>query len=181
MRTKTFLLYATIAIFPVFAQAQSEDIGTGLKSKLFTGGGIGLQFGNETNIETSPVFGYHISNIFSVGLGGTYQYYNSKYYSYSLNIYGGRIFARAHLFKPVFVHAEYELLKYRTNVFDPLHHYENILSENLLAGVGYREYLSERVSATLVLLYNFNQTIYTPYANPVFRAGIEWSFPGNNR
>ena len=165
----------------VFAvNAQNEDIGSGLKNNFFTGGSLGLAFGNETNIETAPLFGYHISNIFSMGIGGTYQYYHSRYFNSSMNIFGGRVFMRIHPISQVFIHGEYEILTYKTNVFNPpTYEYEQILSENLLAGLGYREYLSERVSSTIMILYNFNQTKYTPYPNPVFRYGLEWTYGGN--
>jgi len=178
MNTKTLLLLALLATSPIFIRAQTNILGTGMKSQFFTGGNLGLTFGNETNIEVAPLFGYHISNIFSAGIGGSYNYYHSRYYNTSLNVFGGSVFLRIQPFRPVFVHAEYQYLTYKTNMFNsPTYTNQNIVSEGLLLGAGYREYLSPRLSTVFMLLYDFNYTIYTPYSNPVIRFGIEYSFP----
>jgi len=175
---KSILILALLATSSIFIQAQNDDVGTGMKKQFFTGGNLGLTFGDETNIEFSPLFGYHISNIFSAGIGGSYQYYHSRYWATSINIFGGRVFMRLQPLKPFFIHGEYEVLTYKTNIFNPpTYEVENIVSENLLLGVGYREYISERFSSTIMLLYDFNYTFATPYSNPVFRFGLEWSFP----
>ena len=157
--------------------------GTELKNHFFTGGSVGLRFGTLTNIEVSPVFGYHINDYLSAGVGGTYQFYNDRYYNPALrlNIYGGRAFVRVHPFSMFYLQGEYELLTYKTDVFHPTGQMENIISENVLAGIGYREELSETVHYYLMLLYNFNQTIYTPYSNPVYRVGIEVAFPASKK
>lgn len=172
------ILLLLIAITSLKTNAQSDDIGSGLKGNFFTGGSLGLQFGDETNIEVSPLFGYHISNILSAGIGGSYNYYHSRYYNTSFNIYGGRLFLRIHPLKQFFLHAEYSCLTYRTNIFNPpTYEEEQIVSEGLLVGIGYREHFSERLSSVIMLLYDLNYTKYTPYSNPSFRFGIEWAFP----
>ncbi|HBG69549.1 MAG: hypothetical protein A2W93_13545 [Bacteroidetes bacterium GWF2_43_63] len=174
-----FALLITLAALNT--TAQNDEIGSGLKNHLFTGGSLGLAFGNETNIEVSPLFGYHLSNIVSVGIGGTYQYQHSRYYNSSLDVFGGRAFLRIQPLKPVFVHAEYQVLTYNTNIYNaPTYQNQQIVSEGLLVGVGYREYFSERLSSVIMLLYDLNYTIYSPYANPVFRFGIEYAIPLKN-
>lgn len=173
----TFLALVLLSGVTTTVQAQNEFEGTQLKNFFFTGGGGGLQFGPETNIEVSPVFGYHLSNVFSVGIGGTYQFYKSRYYGDQFDIFGGRVFFRAQPIRPFFLHLEYEMLTYKTNIFSPTREYENVISENLLGGIGYREYISEKLSSYVMLMYNFNMNIYTPYSNPVFRFGLEFAFP----
>lgn len=170
----SFMLFSTAS----FAQFERD---VDVKNHFFTGGSAGLQFGTYTNISISPVFGYHFNNVLSAGIGGTYQFYKSRYYSDTYNIYGGRMFLRAHPFDFIFIHAEYELLTYKTNDYNPQRLYENVISENLLGGIGYREHISDRVSSYLMLLYNFNENIYTPYSNPVFRFGIEFNFPASRK
>ncbi|PKP02491.1 MAG: hypothetical protein CVU11_11685 [Bacteroidetes bacterium HGW-Bacteroidetes-6] len=162
-------------------QAQDNFEGTGLKNYFFVGGGVGLQFGSETNIEASPSFGYHFSNLLSAGIGGSYQYYSIRNSGFRLNIYGGRVFLRAQPLRPFFAHLEYEILTYYTNIYSPINQYEHVISENLLGGVGYREYFSEQFSYYIMLLYNFNYNIYTPYSNPVFRVGVEFAFPASKK
>jgi len=175
---KTLLILALLAISPIFIQAQNDDIGTGMKGQFFTGGNLGLTFGNETNIEVAPLFGYHFSNIFSAGIGGSYDYYHSRNYNSNLNVFGGSVFFRIQPLRPVFLHAEYQYLTYKTNMFNaPTYTNQQIVSEGLLLGAGYREYLTPRLTSVIMLLYDFNYTIYSPSSNPVFRFGIEYSFP----
>lgn len=173
MKKLVIILVLVIAVYSSNAQ------GTELGGYMFSGGSLGLRFGTLTNIEVAPVLGYHINDFLSVGFGVQYQYYNSKYYypALEMNIYGGRAFFRVHPVSFIFLQGEYELLTYKTSVFSPTGDIENILSENALAGIGYRDNLSENVSYYMMLMYNFNQTIYTPYNNPVYRFGIEFAFP----
>lgn len=172
------LILALLATSPILMQAQNDNIGTELKNHFFTGGNLGLTFGNETNIEVAPLFGYHFSNVFSAGIGGSYNYYHSRYYNSSLNVFGGSVFVRIQPLRPVFLHAEYQYLTYKTNMYNaPTYTNQQIVSEGLLLGAGYREYLSPRLSTVIMLLYDFNYTIYTPYSNPVLRFGIEYAFP----
>lgn len=170
-----------IILVLVLAAYSSNAQGTELKNNFFTGGSFGLRFGSLTNIEVSPAFGYHLNDFLSAGVGGTYQFYNNKYYypALRLNIYGGRAFFRVHPVSFIYLQGEYELLTYKTDIFSPTGDMENILSENILAGIAYREQLSETVNYYLMLMYNFNQTIYTPYSNPVYRVGIEVAFPAS--
>ncbi len=173
---RIFFLLITITALNV--SAQNDDIGSGLKNHLFTGGSLGLALGNETNIEAAPIFGYHLSNVVSFGIGGTYQYFHSRLYNESMNIFGGRAFLRIQPLKPVFLHAEYQVLTYKTNMFNaPTYQVQQIVAEGLLVGVGYREYLSDRLSTTIMLLYDLNYTKYSPNSNPLFRVGIEYAIP----
>ena len=173
---KNLLILTLLLTFSFVGKSQ----GTQQKNNLFTGGSLGLRFGTITNIEVSPVCGYHINDYLSVGLGGTYQFYNDKRYAppLRLNIYGGRAFFRVHPFSMIFLQGEYEILTYKTDIYNPTGQMENILSEGLLAGIGYREELSENVHYNMMLLYNFNYNFYTPYSSPVvYRVGIEIAFP----
>ncbi|PLW95376.1 MAG: hypothetical protein C0592_00415 [Marinilabiliales bacterium] len=169
-----------IVVFSLFLISfAGHSQGTELKNHFFTGGSLGLRFGTLTNIEVSPAFGYHINDYLSAGIGGTYQFYNNKYYypSLRLNIWGGRAFFRVHPFSMIYLQGEYEIMTYKTDIFHPAGEMENIISENILGGIAYRDVLSETVSYYMMLMYNFNQTIYTPYLNPVYRVGIEIAFP----
>lgn len=177
-----FLRKLCIIIFVLFiannAFSQTDIWGNDLKNHFFTGGGLNLQVGSQVNVGVEPVFGYHISNIFSVGISGSYQYYYSSYNKESFNIYGGRAFMRIQPIQMLFLHGEYEVLTYKTDIFSaPTYQFETIVSENVLVGVGYSSNFSERLRANLMLLFNLNNTIYTPYSNPVLRASIEWAFP----
>ncbi len=140
--------------------------------RIYTGGGIGLQFGTQTFVNISPLVGYRLTEKFSVGLSATYLYYRYKdynpAYSYSSNIYGGSVFSRYLIFENLFAHVEYEVLRLeaRDNV-SRLLGTKDITS--ILVGGGYRQMIGDRSSINLMLLYNLNETTYSPYQNPIIR------------
>jgi hypothetical protein len=137
--------------------------------RLFTGGDLGVQFGSITAVNVSPILGYWITkDKFAAGVGATYQYFNYKSYNFTTSIYGGNLFSRYYFGESFFAHGEYELLN--VEAFDGFH--ERVFVPGLLAGGGYRQDLGERASFVFMLLYNFSESYYTPYRNPVIRAGV---------
>jgi hypothetical protein len=145
------------------------------KHSFFTGGNLGVQFGTVTMVDISPQFGYFIFENMSVGLGLTYQYINDRRFSATMHVIGGRVFTRLYLpvFNSIFAHGEYEYLAYNTNVFSPIGQKEWVSTSNVLAGVGYRQRIAGRSGITLMVLWNFNETPYTLYSNPVIRMGVD--------
>ena len=161
-----------------FSQAQkpnNEPKVFNVERPWFTGGGLGLQFGTITNIDLSPIIGYRITDHFAIGLGGTYQYYNDKRYNPHINasMYGGRVFARyyVHYLKNFFAHAELEILNYEkfNAIGGTISDRERIWEGNPLAGIGYRQMVGEFSSMHLSVLWNFNQSPYSVYTNPLIR------------
>lgn len=143
-----------------------------LKDRIFTGGNMGLQIGNPTMIDISPMVGLKITKHASIGVGGTYLYYkytDITYFStvYISNIYGGRVFAQHTIWKNIFAHAEYEVLNgdwgYGVGRY-------NISS--VLVGGGFRQSLFGNTYANLTILVNLNNTYDSPYTNPIIRGGI---------
>jgi hypothetical protein len=145
------------------------------KHSFFTGGNLGVQFGTVTMIDISPQGGYYIFENMSVGLGLTYQYINDHRFSATMHVLGGRVFTRLYLpfYNSIFAHVEYEYMTYNTNVYSLMGQKEWINLSNVLAGVGYRQRIYGRSAITLMVLWNFNETQYTLYSNPVIRAGID--------
>ncbi len=144
-------------------------------SRLFYGGGFGLQFGTVTLIELSPLIGYKVTPRFGIGVSPTYKYYSVKnYYSSSVslktNVYGGSIFARYFIFENVFAHAEYETLFYNTKSPGYLTQMQQFNS--LLVGGGYRQQIGGNSAMNLMVLWNLNDTTDSPYTNPVIRLGF---------
>ncbi len=89
-------------------------------SRLTYGGNFGLQFGNITSINLSPLVGYRITDNFIAGVGVTYIYYSFRTpnYSYKTSLYGGRLFSRYYILESVFLHGELELLNFE--YYDPI-------------------------------------------------------------
>ena len=173
-----FVIAALSLILSSLNLAAQDDGSNDVGYRFFTGGNLGLGLGTITNIDVSPMIGYHILPYWSVGLGGTYQYYLDKRYPYdpvSLNIIGGRAFTRVYPIPQLMGHLEFEHLSYKTNLtlFPGMNPDERIHSNNLLAGVGYRQQVGMQAYSYIMILWNLNQTQYTPYTNPVFRVGFE--------
>lgn len=169
-----------LVVFCLTLNLKSQNFANDYGEKLYIGGSFGLQFGSITNLSVDPHFGHYIFPKLSLGVGFKYQYYREKhsFLEYTINIYGGRLFARYEPFEKLFAQAEVEMLVYKTDMFSSVRNMETIWSDGLLVGVGYRESLSTSSSdnAYIMLLYNLNHTIYTPYSNPVLRIGFEFYF-----
>ena len=182
MKLRFICLLASIFItFYGFSQ-ENEEINNEQElsddnSKFFTGGNIGVQFGNQTLFNISPMLGYNITKNLGVGIGGTYQYFHYKNTTYnntfSINEYGGRAFARYIVIYNIFAYAEYEVLNLqRFDQYGAINNNRFFVSSAFL-GPGYRERIGEKAYIYIMLLWNFNETIESPYNNPVFRTGIE--------
>jgi hypothetical protein len=145
------------------------------------GGYLGIQFGTITLINISPLASYRITPKFHAGLGLTYQYYQDNTYNphYSSSAYGGSIFARYFIWRDLFVHLEYAPLYITNFVYYPP--YTNPTGKapwahDILIGGGYRQWIGDKAFMSLMLLWNLNQTIYSPYSNPIFRIGFGVGF-----
>jgi hypothetical protein len=185
------LLGLWISIFDghVNAQEYKPPSENSLSNRIFYGGGLGLQFGDITLIDISPMVGYRITEKLAAGITLTYKYYKVKdYYAYYLNlpsadlksnIYGGSLFSRYFLFENLFVQAEYEYLLYSYDVYEQnkggtgySKSNETIDLPSFFLGGGYRQPIGGRTFFTITVLYNFSDSPYSPYSNPIIRAGI---------
>ena len=139
--------------------------------KLFSGGDLGAWFGNVTYVNASPILGYWITEDELVaGIGLTYQYYNNKDVNFSTSIYGGSAFLRYYIGEAVFAQGQYEVLN--VEAYDQFHDRVNVPS--VLLGGGYSQAMGENSSFVMLFLWNFSESRYTPYSNPVIRAGFNF-------
>lgn len=138
--------------------------------KVFVGGNVGFQFGPETYAEVSPLIGYRFTEKFSAGIGATYQYYRlrNQYYDIQTDVYGGKVFGRYFFKEFLFGHAEYEYLNLEAFDFQR----RRVDVGSLLAGVGYFQKFAENSGFFAMILYNFTESVYTPYSNPIIRIGF---------
>jgi hypothetical protein len=144
-------------------------------SKVFVGGNLGMQFGTATFIDVSPLVGYRINDRIWAGVGATYQYYHykDKNYDFTTNIYGGRIFGRYFFTQNLFTHAEYELLNLEAyDLYPP----RRVEVGSLLVGGGYMQRFGGNTGLSIMILYNFTESAYTPYQNPIIRVGMVFAF-----
>ncbi|MBK6837470.1 MAG: hypothetical protein IPG90_03610 [Bacteroidetes bacterium] len=138
-------------------------------SNVFTGGNLGLQFGSQTIVELAPILGYKFSDNFAAGVGIKYLYYKDNYYHYSTDIYGGSVFVRRMILENLFAHAEVEVLNMEVPGL-----YKLVRRDvtSVFLGGGYRQMIGESSSINILLLYNVNESRYSPYRNPVVRIGF---------
>ena len=138
--------------------------------KVFVGGNLGFQFGQQTVADVSPLIGYKITDKIAAGIGVTYQYYSihNRYYDFQTNVYGGRVFGRYYFTDYLFGHVEYEYLNLEAFDFNR----RRVDVESLLAGGGYMQRFGRNSGIVAMILYNFTETAYTPYTNPIIRIGF---------
>lgn len=150
-------------------QKDKDPEKTPFSERLFTGGDLALNFGTVTLVNVSPILGYWVTEEkYAVGVGAVYQYYNNHLYQFTTSVYGGNVFNRYYFGENFFLHGEYELLN--VEAFDGFH--DRVWVPGLLGGGGYHQPLGDRSAFTVMVLYNFTKSNYTPYRNPVIRAGV---------
>lgn len=143
-----------------------------LKNRLYTGGSFGLQFGTFTSVQLSPILGYKVTAKLWMGVGAVYQFRGSS--DIKLHNYGGKAFAQVEAIQHFLVHAEYEMLRTENAILYQSGQIERI-RETIgmpMAGLGYRQRIGERASSDLLVLYNFSDSPYSPYSNPVIRVNF---------
>lgn len=176
--TIAFFLFLLCLIPLISVKAQErpkEKVPFG--QRLVFGGNIGLQFGNYTFVDISPLVGYKVTDQLIMGLGATYIYYSVDdfQYKYSTNIFGGRTFTKYYLMENLFAHVEYEILNMEV-VDDLTYKLVRTNIPSLFVGGGYRQMMGERSAFELLLLYNLMEERNSPYQNPIVRAGFVFGF-----
>ena len=142
-------------------------------SKLVVGGGLGAQFGSITSVQLAPMVGYLFTENLLLGVSGKYIYYEEDYgtFNYSTNMYGGGVFGQYYFFENFITHLEYELLN--LDAYDPLDgSVDRINVSSFFIGGGYRSTLGGNSFASIMVLYNINDDIYSPYINPLLRVSF---------
>ena len=198
-RKGIFIVLLLFVSLTVYSQNTEGNRGA-FKDRLFTGGGLGLQFGTwSTLVDVTPVIGYYLTDNVVFGLGGTYKYYRyknayyvvfnngeSKYYDLIANMLGGSIFARYYfksdlinIFNNLFAHVEYEYLNYKYNDYrlnesgSDINTYKMTTDiHSFFVGGGLRQMVGGRSFLYLMILWNLNDSFYSPYSNPVIRIGF---------
>lgn len=171
---KTLLFFLLLFSFKGFSQdstmVRKHPPKKNFFDKVFFGGNLGFQFGTQTVADISPLVGYRFTDKISAGIGFTYQYYHykDKYYDFETNIYGGRVFGRYNFTDYLFGHLEYEYLNLDAYDFPG----KRVDVGSLLAGGGYIQHFGRNSGIVAMILYNFTESAYTPYTNPIIRVGF---------
>ncbi|MBW6460281.1 MAG: hypothetical protein K0B08_06865 [Bacteroidales bacterium] len=172
-----FVLAILVVLSVSSSSAQEERAGkpvkgrTRLLDRMDFGGYLGAQFGTITMVNVSPQVTYRITEKFHAGLGINYLYYRDKRFTppYSLSAYGGSVFTRYFVWRDLFAHLEYAPLYIS---FPDYHAWVH----DLMVGGGYRQWLGQRSYVVLMVLFNVNESFYSPYSNPIIRIGFGIGF-----
>lgn len=164
-------------------QIRAEDVDVRdlpTRERIFVGGFLGLQAGTFTAVSLHLHGGYLITNRFSAGVGGNYQYTREVWFGtdYTTHFYGANVFSRFQIISGFFLHGEYERIRLQSRLptlnpdFDPDER-SSITEDNYFLGAGYGLPLSQRATINILLLYNFNQNSQAYLDNPFFRVGVD--------
>lgn len=170
-----FLISIIFLLHTIQAQFVDEPVNKekfNFKERIFTGGGLGLNFGTITMINISPLVGIRLTDKFATGVKFTFIHYKDKRFmpAISQNMIGGSVFFRRYIIKSFFAHAEYEYLKYK--VYADNITYQTADIHSIFIGGGLMQPIGGQASLNLLVLWNINDTPDSPYTNPIFRIGI---------
>ncbi|HWV30458.1 MAG TPA: hypothetical protein VN038_12415 [Dyadobacter sp.] len=147
--------------------------------RLRVGGSFGLSLGTYTNVNLSPMVGYHLSEKLVGGVGATYMFFKLRHFD-SYSYYGGRGFFMYNVIEPINIIAEFEALNVVGN------YQKRIWIGSPMLGASYSVPLGGKLTKAVhfTALYNFNYynqvdnsagpaaaiTNLSPYGSPlVFR------------
>jgi long-subunit fatty acid transport protein len=165
----------------IYAQTDKEiSDRSSILDRIYTGGNVGFQFGDITNIQVAPIIGYRVTNDFSAGLGIQYQYTKYKLFTPALssNNYGTSVFTRYRIKSPLFLQAEYEYLNYE--ILTSAVESERSSLTSFFVGGGISQPINANAAFTMIVMYNLSYDatdINGVYSSPLrISGGINLGF-----
>ncbi len=152
-------------------------------NRMVFGGGIGLAFGDITNIYIAPSVGYRITDNLAAGISLGYNYYRQKdaFLTYNKNsgeqktmpftqsVYTGSVWGRYLIIPNIMVQAEFEVNNIgfydfdAPTVFDKdgwaQYQKNRVTIPSLLLGGGYRQPIADYASLFVIAMYDVLQNI----------------------
>lgn len=165
-----FILFSSsvsFAQFEDFEDNSDNEQKSTLREKIFMGGDFGVQLGTLTFLNISPQVGYNITNYWSAGVCSTFMYFRNSYLNYQTSAYGGGVFTELYPFDILVLHGETQMVNIQA--FDTFYNPFRTWDLNLLGGGGYRQKIGTKGAINYLILWNFTQSEYSVYSNPVFR------------
>jgi hypothetical protein len=125
-----------------------------ISDRLRYGGFFSAQFGDITFIDISPRIHYLVSDRTSVGVGGTYNYFNNRIFRFSNAVYGGQIFSMYQILENAIIQGEFEMMNINPWPSVELGQTNREWVPGLLLGAGLRQPMGARGSVFVSVLYN---------------------------
>jgi hypothetical protein len=158
-----------------YASGTEKKSSTAAKTRwqdnLVFGGNLGGSFGNPSYFQLNPMVGYRTTPWWINGIGLNYTYFSTN--AYRENIYGASIWTRATVFKTLFAHSEFEILK--RSAFDGFGNTAEATVPVWLVGAGYNSGGS-RLGLSAMIMYDLIQDPNSPYNQPMIRIGGLFGF-----
>ena len=155
-------------------QGEKPKSSSSLADRLYFGGSIGFSFGDYSRISVTPMVGYRLTEMWSIGVRIGYEYIKDERYRETLTSsnYGGSAFLRFRPIPQLYLHGEYAYYSYKfqTETFES----EREWVPFLFAGGGYVQRISPRVSAFVEVLVDVLQDDRSPYDDwdPMISVGV---------
>ena len=93
--------------------------------------------------------------------------------SFASHLYfGGGLGLQYFIFENVFAHVEYETLAYNTREPNQTAYMQQY--DSFFVGGGYNQRIGGNSAMYILVLWNLNDTQYSPYSNPVIRVGFSF-------
>ena len=158
-----------------YASGTEKKASTAAKTRwqdnLVFGGNLGGSFGNPSYFQLNPMVGYRTTQWWINGIGLNYTYFSTN--AYRENIYGASVWTRATVFKTLFAHSEFEILK--RSAFDGFGNTAEATVPVWLVGAGYNSGGS-RLGLSAMIMYDLIQDPNSPYNQPMIRIGGLFGF-----
>lgn len=149
------------------------------KDRFVVGGNVGAQFGQQTYIELSPIIGYKITDMFTAGVGLTYQYFSVNFNNpaftddYKATVIGPRAFLQHDLIYNFFAHSEFEHTWVKFSYEDAAIGEATIDASAFFIGGGYNYMIGDNARFQIMILYDLLNGINSIYYSPwIVRMGF---------
>lgn len=126
------------------------------------------------NLDLSPFAAYRWTERLSFGLGGNYRVMTKDYFkglTREGEVYGARAFSEFTLYKGIFVHAGYEMMRAPRKEPLALNGKAEAIGDTwvdgLLIGAGKDYRIARYIKGNMQVLYNFLDEVNSPYRNKV--------------
>ncbi|MBO7133347.1 MAG: hypothetical protein J6W06_04220 [Bacteroidales bacterium] len=186
MKKLMLFIFLAFAVHGLRAQyLETEPPPTPLQ-RIFYGGDLDLAFGSVTQISISPEVGYRIANRFSAGVGIDYMFVYSEAYNFKGSIFGGSVFASFTAIKSLgnlipFLRTDMGILIYGQFSYTNMGRFYTAISAeepmwiaSPMLGIGFQVPIGQRSYMVMSVMYNFNETLYSLYSNPVVKISYQF-------
>ena len=186
MKQFSFIIIFLVLPFTVSAQfiadeepEYASDTIPKFTDKLFFGGNLGLMFGSYTYINISPIVGYQVKPSLAVGVGVVYEYVKDNRfvnYNFETTIWGGKLFVQTVVLDFLILYAENNFLSLERQYYDAKNNYPEtgrfFLNVPWVGGGIFQK--AGNGGVYLMILFNLNTSMNSPYSDYEFRIGINF-------